>query len=264
MPTFELRKGTRPLLISIPHQGVQLTDAMMGQVTPIAKTLADTDWHLKTLYEFAQNMGASIIWPHYSRYVIDLNRPADNANLYPGANSTELCPTSTFASEPLYLAGCEPDQAEVSHRLKHYWQPYHSALQSELARLKAQHGLAVLFEAHSIRSVVPRLFEGQLPDLNIGTSSGVSCSPNLQSAVEQCLRSQQTYSTAVNQRFKGGYITRAYGQPSQGVHALQLELCQANYMKEDFPFTYLPERARDISPVLKLLLGVLLHWAEQQ
>jgi N-formylglutamate deformylase len=264
MATFELLKGTRPLLISMPHQGIQLSDAMMGQVTPIAKTLADTDWHLKELYDFARHMGASIIWPHYSRYVIDLNRPADNSNLYPGANSTELCPTSTFASEPIYLPGCEPDETEIAHRLEHYWQPYHSALQDELTRIKAQCGVAVLFEAHSIRSVVPRLFEGQLPDLSIGTSSGASCSTDLQSAIEQSISSQKKYSTAINQRFKGGYITRAYGQPSLGVHALQLELTQHCYMNEELPFTYLPERAKNIQPILEQLVSTLLQWAEVQ
>jgi N-formylglutamate deformylase len=264
MATFELLKGTRPLLISMPHQGTQLSEAMMGQVTPIAKTLADTDWHLKELYDFARHMGASLIWPHYSRYVIDLNRPADNSNLYPGANSTALCPTSTFASEPIYLPGCDPDETEVERRLEHYWQPYHSALQNELARIKAQCGVAVLFEAHSIRSVVPRLFEGQLPDLSVGTSGGGSCNTDLQSAIEQSISSQKKYSTAVNQRFKGGYITRAYGQPSQGVHAVQLELTQHCYMNEDFPFTYLPERAKNIQPVLEQLVSTLLQWAEAQ
>lgn len=264
MAICELLKGTRPLLISMPHQGTRLPEAMMKQVTAAAKTLADTDWHLKTLYDFARYKGVSLIWPHYSRYVIDLNRPADNSNLYPGANSTELCPTSTFASEPLYLPGCEPGETEVAHRLKHYWQPYHSALQSELARIKAHCGVAVLLEAHSIRSMVPRLFEGQLPDLNIGTSSGVSCSADLQAVVEQNISSQTKFSTAVNQRFKGGYITRAYGQPSQDVHALQLELAQRCYMKEEYPFTYLPQRAKDIQNVLDKLVNTLLHWAERQ
>lgn len=264
MATLELLKGTRPLLISMPHQGTELPERMMEQVTAATKTLVDTDWHLKRLYDFARGMGVSLIWPHYSRYVIDLNRPADNSNLYPGANSTELCPTSTFSSEPIYLPGCEPDETEVAHRLEHYWQPYHSELQNELARIKAQCGVAVLFEAHSIRSVVPRLFEGQLPDLNIGTSSGASCNTDLQAAVEQSVSSQKKYTTAVNQRFKGGYITRAYGQPSQGVHALQLELAQHCYMREEHPLTYLPERAKDIQPVLEQLVNTLLHWAEQQ
>ncbi len=264
MATCELLRGSRPLLISMPHQGTELPETMMEQITTATKNLADTDWHVKRLYDFARHLGVSLIWPHYSRYLIDLNRPADNANLYPGANSTELCPTSTFASESIYLPGCEPDQSEVAHRLEQYWQPYHSELQNELARMKAQHGVAVLLEAHSIRSVVPRLFEGQLPDLNLGTSSGTSCSTNLQGAVAQSISSQTEYTTAVNQRFKGGYITRAYGQPSQGVHALQLELSQRCYMREEHPFTYLPERAKHIQPVLEQLVGTLLSWAEQQ
>jgi len=264
MHTFELTRGTRPLLISMPHQGTTLPPEMSATVTPAARQLADTDWHLKQLYEFATERGASIIWPHYSRYVIDLNRPPDNTHLYPGANSTELCPTSTFSSQAIYLPGGEPNSVEISRRLATYWQPYHSALNDELLRLRQQHGIAVLFDAHSIRSQVPRLFEGRLPDLNIGTSSGASCSATMEAAAVECLAGQEKYTLVSNQRFKGGYITRAYGKPDQGVHALQLELVQRAYMEESYPFSYLPERATEIQPLLKQLITHLIQWAQKQ
>ena len=264
MQTFEMSRGTRPLLISMPHQGTSLAPEMSGTVTPEALKLADTDWHLKQLYNFATEVGASIIWPHYSRYVIDLNRPPDNANLYPGANSTELCPTSTFGSKAIYLPGNEPDDEEVSRRLTTYWQPYHNALNNELHQIRQQFGIAVLFDAHSIRSQVPRLFEGRLPDLNIGTSSGASCGPTMEAAALERLSGQKKYTLVSNQRFKGGYITRAYGNPDQGIHAMQLELVQRAYMEESHPFNYLPARASDIKPLLVQLISRLAQWAEQQ
>jgi N-formylglutamate deformylase len=262
MQVFELIKGTRPLLISIPHQGVELPTALTATMTPTALQLADTDWHLEKLYPFALELGASIIQPRYSRYVIDLNRPPDNSNLYPGANSTELCPTSTFAEEPLYQQGYAPDDAEIERRLEMYWHPYHSALQQELDRIKKQSGIVTLFEAHSVRSQVPRLFKGRLPDLNIGTNSGSACAPAMQQAVEKALATQSQYTVAVNQRFKGGYITRAYGNPAEDCHALQLELSQLTYMQESSPFTYLPEHAAQVQPLLKKLLETVLEWAE--
>ena len=264
MQLFNFVEGTAPLLISMPHCGTQLAPEMAENITPAAKQLADTDWHLQKLYDFAKAMGASIIQPHYSRYVIDLNRPADNTDLYPGANGTELCPTSSFAEEPLYQPGKEPNSTEVSHRLQTYWHPYHGKLQEELTHLRARHGVAVLFEAHSIRSEVPRFFEGRLPDINIGTANGTSCAPQLLTAVEKVLKQQKDYSFVVNQRFKGGYITRAYGQPVADIHALQLELSQRTYMEETFPFNYSPKTAKQVQPVLSQLIAALIEWAEQR
>jgi N-formylglutamate deformylase len=259
-----LLEGAAPLLVSMPHCGLGLPGEILAGMTGTAGELADTDWHVDRLYDFAPELGASVIRPHASRYVIDLNRPPDNAELYPGANGTELCPTSTFAEQPLYLPGKEPDAAEIERRLQHYWQPYHRALQAELQRIHAAHGRVILFEAHSIRSLVPRLFEGQLPDLNIGTAQGHSCSASLQAVVEDCLASQQRYSHVTNQRFKGGYITRAYGRPPEGVHAVQLELSQRNYMEEELPFTYLPEQAALLQPLLRQLLQGLIDWALEE
>jgi N-formylglutamate deformylase len=264
MKIFDFIQGRAPLLISMPHCGTRLPDELAAVMTPAGREVADTDWHVDQLYDFAAGIGASVIQPHWSRYVIDLNRAPDDSNLYPGANSTGLCPTSNFAEQALYLQGHEPDFDEVNHRLQTWWQPYHNKLDQELARMKAQHGIALLFEAHSIRSRVPRLFEGQLPDLCIGTATGGSCAASMLSAVESVLAQQQDYSYVVDQRFKGGYITRAYGQPESGVHAVQLELSQRNYMEEDLPFSYLPEKAAQLQPLLRQLLQRLIDWGTEE
>jgi N-formylglutamate deformylase len=264
MQPYTLIQGSAPLLISLPHSGTHIPDAIKAGMTDTALVLEDTDWYVDRLYAFAESLGASIIKPLCSRYVIDLNRPPDNAELYPGANGTELCPTSTFAEQPLYREGCQPSEADVTARLTQYWQPYHQALAGELARIKEQHGLAVLFEGHSIRSVVPRLFAGRLPDFNIGTADGHSCSPQMTAAVDQLLAAQTRYSHVVNQRFKGGYITRQYGQPSENIHALQLELAQITYMQEQPPFAFEPSIAEQVSPLLQGLIAALLRWAQGQ
>ncbi|MEP5765250.1 MAG: N-formylglutamate deformylase [Halieaceae bacterium] len=264
MKTFDFIAGTGPLLLSMPHCGTELPPALAATMTPGAQELADTDWHVDRLYAFARELGASIIRPYCSRYVIDLNRPADDSNLYPGANSTGLCPTSSFAEEPLYLAGQAPDEQEVARRLEQWWRPYHQQLETELARLQQAHGIALLFEAHSIRSTVPRLFDGRLPDLNVGTAGGQSCAPAMLAAVESVLAAQQDYSYVVDGRFKGGYITRAYGAPDAGVHSLQMELAQCLYMEEELPFNYLPERAAQLQPLLQRLLQAMITWAQAE
>ena len=264
MQTFEFTQGSAPLLVSLPHSGLELPAELLVDMTDVAHELADTDWHVEKLYDFAGELGASVIRPKASRYVIDLNRPPDNAELYPGANGTELCPTSTFADEPLYKEGRQPSAADIEQRLQSWWQPYHQQLQAELQRIKSVHGCAILFEAHSIRSLVPRLFEGRLPDLNIGTASGNSCARTMLAVVEALLRDQQEYSCVFNQRFKGGYITRAYGDPGQGVHAIQLELSQRLYMEEELPFTYLPEQAAQLQPLLRHILERLIQWGLEE
>jgi N-formylglutamate deformylase len=264
MKTFEIIQGTVPLLVSMPHCGTRLPDDIAASMTPAGLEVGDTDWHVEKLYDFASGLGASVIQPFYSRYVIDLNRAPDDSNLYPGANSTGLCPTSSFSEQPLYREGHAPDVDEISRRVNTWWRPYHERLQAELARLKAQHGIALLFDAHSIRSVVPRFFEGQLPDLNIGTASGSSCAASMLSAAEAVLAEQQDYSYVIDQRFKGGYITRAYGQPDSGFHSLQLELSQRNYMEEPLPFNYLPERAAQLQPLLRQLTQRLIDWATEE
>lgn len=259
---FTLQRGTVPLLVSMPHIGTAIPDALKPGYTDEALQVEDTDWHLHTLYDFLPALGASVIRPHYSRYVIDLNRPPDDAPMYPGASNTELCPTRFFSGEPLYRSGHEPDAAERARRRETYWQPYHAALAAELARLKALHGYALLWDAHSIRSQIPWLFEGKLPDLNIGTASGASAHPAITDAVAAACTPSPHITTAVNGRFKGGYITRHYGQPAGDVHAVQLEMCQSLYMQEVAPFAYNPTLAAKVQPLLReMVQGALLAGA---
>lgn len=257
-------QGTKPLLVSLPHDGTALPEAVEARVSEAGRRVPDTDWHVGLLYGFARELGASVITPHWSRYVADLNRDPDGHALYPGRSETSLVPVTTFAGDPIYAAGDEPGIAEVALRRELYWQPYHDALQAELARMRALHPRVVLWDGHSIKSRVPMFFDGQLPDFNLGTASGASCSRGLQDALEAVLRARadgddSPYSHVVNGRFKGGYITRHYGQPADGIEAVQLELAQYTYMDED-NFEYQPERAAGVQRVIRALLeGCLPH-----
>ncbi len=257
---FRLHTGKTPLLLSLPHVGTVIPESMHMQFSARALEVEDTDWHLERAYDFAAALGASVIVPRYSRYVIDLNRPPDNTPMYPGASNTELCPSRFFTGEPLYPEKSAPTAREIDARRETYWQPYHDALCAELQRLRDIHGYAILWDGHSIRSQIPWLFDGQLPDLNLGTASGASCAPSLRDTVAQTLAAQSTFSVAVDGRFKGGYITRHYGQPAQSIHALQLEMCQYLYMEETRPFNFDPKRAARLQPLLQQLLEVLLKW----
>ncbi|WP_321788890.1 N-formylglutamate deformylase [Paraburkholderia sp. J94] len=252
-PIFDFQPGTVPLLVSIPHLGTAIPDEVRTQLTDVAGEVADTDWHLDRLYAFAHKLGASVLGARVSRYVIDLNRPPSGESLYPGQTTTGLCPTETFRGEPLYRHGSGPDAAEIARRLDHYWRPYHAQLRAELDRLKAEFGAVLLWEAHSIASVLPRLFDGKLPDLNLGTNSGLSCDASVLDAITATL-GDQPFTWIANGRFKGGYNTRAYGEPQQGVHAVQLEMCQSTYMSETSPFAYLPEAADAVEPVVERMV----------
>jgi N-formylglutamate deformylase len=257
-PIFTLERGTAGLLISIPHRGTRIPDSIAADMTPAAQRVDDCDWHLERLYAFAKELGASILTPEYARYVIDLNRPPDDANLYPGRDTTGLCPVDTFDKEPLYLAGREPDGAQIEARREAFWHPYHGALKEELARLRAQHGRVLLWEAHSIRSVVPRFFEGRLPDFNFGTADGVTAAPGLAETLAGIVASDARFTAVANGRFKGGYITRHYGEPSEGVHSVQLELTQCTYMQESAPYAYDEARASSVVPLLRTLMSAAL------
>ncbi|WP_411883754.1 N-formylglutamate deformylase [Polaromonas sp. YR568] len=258
---FSLQQGTMPLLVSMPHIGTEIPAELQGGYTEDALRVEDTDWHLHRLYNCLPGVGASVLRPRYSRYVIDLNRPPDDAPMYPGASNTELCPTRFFSGEPLYKAGHEPGPEERIRRREAYWQPYHAALAAELARLKALHGFALLWDAHSIRSHIPWLFEGKLPDLNIGTASGASAHASITDAVVRACEAAPHISTAVNGRFKGGYITRHYGQPAGNVHAVQLEMCQSLYMQEVPPYAYEEALAWQVQPLLKMMVSGALDAA---
>jgi N-formylglutamate deformylase len=256
---FALTRGTAPLLVSVPHAGMHIPPALERRMTPAALQRADVDWHLPRLYDFARAMGATLLAANYARHVIDLNRPPQDESLYPGQDVTGLLPMDTFRKEPLYLPGQAPDAAERDERRERYWRPYHDALRGELERLRSLHDHVVLWDAHSICSVLPRFFEGRLTDLNLGTADGRACAPALQAAVEAQMAAQSDYTHVSNGRFKGGWITRHYGAPSQGVHALQLEICQCTYMDETAPFAYRTDLAARVQPLLQRMVAAAVQ-----
>ena len=248
-----LTRGHLPLLISIPHCGEHLPDALARRMTAAARLRTDTDWHLPRLYGFAQRLGASVLAATVSRYAIDANRPPDGANLYPGQATSALCPLETFRGEPLY-DGPGPDAAEIAQRVALYWQPYHDALRAEIDRLRAAHGRVLVWEAHSIATELPRLFEGRLPGLNIGSFSGAACAPAVRDAAAAAAGAGP-FSWTVDARFKGGYITRHYGRPDERVHVLQLEMVQSLYMDESAPYGYRDDLAARVLPTLQDMVG---------
>lgn len=252
---FDLKLGQLPILVSMPHNGIAIPHDIQERMHPYALRVIDTDWYLDKLYGFAQDLGCSIIKPHYSRYVIDLNRPQNNESLYPGSDTTELCPTSQFDKRPIYLSGEEPNEAEIKQRIDKYWRPYHDCLEDTLNQLLIQHGYVLLFEAHSIKSEVPRFFDGQLPHFNFGNLNGSTSSVEINQLLEHW--QPGSYSKVVNERFKGGYITRHYGQPGDNIDSLQLELSQATYLDE-FTLGYDEEKAGEVIPVLKNLFSKLV------
>lgn len=262
VPAFAFRQGTAPLLVSMPHAGTHIPDAMAQRMTDAARRIPDTDWHMELLYDFLDEIGASLIVATHSRYVIDLNRPRDNANLYPGQDTTGLCPIDTFHKEPVYLPGQAPGEGEIAERAELYWVPYHAKLTEELARMRAQHGVAMLWDAHSIASVLPRFFDGRLTDLNLGTANGASCAPELGAQLGVIAKAAAGYTSALNGRFKGGHITRHFGHPEDGVHAVQLELAQVTYMNEDYPYGFDASRAAQLRPTLRAFLDAMLRYAE--
>jgi N-formylglutamate deformylase len=255
--TFALHRGNAPLLVSLPHDGSVIPEAIASRMTEAARAAPDTDWHVARLYAFVRELGASMLVPKYSRYVVDLNRPPDDISLYPWQNTTGLCPVVQFSGDPVYRDDQQPSSAEIAARVDTYWRPYHAALAEELQRLRAQHGRVVLWEGHSIRGECPFLFDGRLPDLNLGTAAGASCSSALQTKLEAALASQHRYDFVVNGRFKGGYITRHHGDPDNGIDAVQLEISQRIYMDED-TFAYDDTKARDTQQVIRKLLATTL------
>ncbi len=227
----EITRGDAPLLLSIPHTGTFIPPEIESNLVSPWLARKDTDWHIERLYDFAPEMGATIVRATHSRTVIDVNRPPSGASLYPEQATTGLCPTETFDGEALYTAGHQPDEAEIARRKKLYFEPYHSALLGEIGRLARKHPTIVLYDCHSIRSIIPRLFPGELPVMNIGTNSGASCDSTFAHVI-QAVCDASGFSWVVNGRFKGGFITRHYGQPVLGVHAIQMELACRSYLVE--------------------------------
>ena len=257
---YGYRRGGSPLIVSMPHVGTYVPHEVGRHLTECAACRCDTDWHLPRLYDFVAGLDATIVVANFSRYVIDVNRPPDGANLYPGRDTPKLCPTDTFDQRPLYRDAGPPDE-EISRRLERVWWPYHRRLEREIARVRNEHGVAVLWDAHSIVSVAPRLFEGRLTDFNLGTADGASCDPALSGKLEAALRRHSGYTSVLNGRFKGGYITRKHGDPARGVHAVQLEMAECIYMQETSPYTFDSAKAAKVRPILREQLSIAIDWA---
>jgi N-formylglutamate deformylase len=258
--TFTLHRGDATLLISCPHVGTVIPPREAQRYTPRALDVEDTDWNIHRLYAFARERGATMIVPRYSRYLVDLNRSNDNAPMYPGQNNTELCPTRHFTGDVLYRNGCAPREAEVQERVSTYWQPYHDALRTELDRIRGAHGHAVLLDAHSIKGELPWLFDGVLPNMSVGTANGTSCAPSLRDALAAVFAAQQEFTHVMDGRFKGGHITRHYGQPASGIHAVQLEMAWRSYMHELPPYLWNDTLVARVTPLLQRFVDTLLAW----
>ncbi|WP_230530630.1 N-formylglutamate deformylase [Microvirga roseola] len=264
-------RGDAPLLVSLPHTGTEIpAEYEHGLVSPwLARK--DADWWIERLYDFASGLGATVVRTSISRTVIDVNRDPSGVSLYPGQATTELCPTSTFDGEPLYRSGAEPSADEIAERRARFFNPYHAVLREEIVRLRGMHPKIVVYDCHSIRSVIPRLFEGTLPHFNIGTNGGTTCAPALSGAIEQ-ISAGSGFSYVVNGRFKGGYITRSLGQPQDGVHAIQMELACRGYMKEplgpvaesQWPAEYSETYAAPMRAALALILETCLTFARSK
>ncbi len=260
---YTLRRGSRPLLVSLPHVGTRIPDDQRERYVERAAALEDTDWHLDRLYDFVRPLGASLLVPRYSRYLIDLNRPPEDAPMYPGANNTELCPTRFFTGEPLYREGRAPDPAEISRRREHYWRPYHHALGVELQRLRAAHGHVVLFDGHSIESRLPWLFEGRLPDLNLGTAGGTSCAPSLREALAGVL-GVAAHFHARGRRPLQGRLHHAPVRPSVAGRACRAARDVLVLLHGRVRALCLePDQAAQVQPLLRALVETLLDWKPQ-
>ncbi len=256
--------GDTPLLVSLPHDSTYIPDDIARRMTGEGLAAPDTDWHVARLYDFAAGLGAGVLTATRSRYVIDLNRDPGGEDLYQGQDNTEVCPLHTFDNAPIYRPGAAPDAAEIEARIKAHWQPYHHCLAGELARLRKNFGIAILFDGHTIRSTVPRFFDGALADLNFGTHSGRSAAADLRRRAFAVLEGAAQYQAVLDGRFTGGLITRRYGDPASGIHALQLELTWRNYMDEAPPYTWRSDKAAKLQPVLHALLTELVRWARER
>ena len=265
MDWLHIHRGDAPLVVSIPHAGTEISPDLEARLVSPWLARKDADWWLGRLYDFADDLGATVVRTGVSRTVIDVKRDPSGVSLYPGQATTGLCPTETFDNEPLYQPGQEPTEAEIAARRARFFDPYHAALSSELDRLVARHGQVVLYDAHSIRSRAPRLFDGELPQFNIGTHGGAACAPALATAVEAACDATGL-SRVTDGRFKGGWITRHYGRPGQGVHAVQMELACRGYIDEPpaltaetWPTPYAPARAAPLQAALTDVLKARWH-----
>lgn len=262
MTPVEITEGDSPVILAAPHAGTWVSDAIRARLNATGRALADTDWHVDRLYRGLLPT-ATTVTATFHRYVIDANRDPSGHSLYPGQNTTGLVPRIDFDNRPIWKAGQAPDADEIAERLAHFHQPYHAALAAQIERVQARHGVALLYDCHSIRSRVPFLFDGELPVFNIGTDRGHTCAPIFEQIAAQTCGAARSYDTVVNGRFRGGWTTRHYGRPAEGVHAIQMELAQRAYLHtEAAPFAYDPSRATRLRVVLSGLLHALASAAE--
>ena len=250
---IDVTRGDSPLVLAQPHSGTWIPESIHSRLNDLGQEISDTDWHIPRLYEGLVD-NVTIVTTPVHRYVVDANRDPSGESLYPGQNTTGLCPLTTFDGDSIYVDGQQPSQDEIESRQSQYHQPYHDAIREELDRVHQKHGYVILYDCHSIRSVVPYLFENVLPDFNIGTNSGASCASEIQQMVETTCKAASQYKTVSNARFKGGWTTRHYGQPEKGFHSIQMELAQSTYMIETAPWTYLDNEAENLRQVLKRFL----------
>ncbi len=257
---FTFSEGDSPLLISIPHDGRHLAPGQVDRMTQAGRALPDTDWHVRKLYDFATDLGASVLAANYSRYVVDLNRGTDDLALYEDQASTGLFPDKTFDGKDIYNSGEVVSSQEQQQRISAYWRPYHERIATTLVKLRQKHGYALLLDAHSIPGELPSLFRGILPDLNIGTNDGLSCGKGFVTSIMQIAEASD-YSVVLNERFRGGFITRQYGAPDGGIHAIQLELSQRNYMDEK-TLSYQDDRAVKLADSIRSLMKAFIQAGE--
>ncbi len=259
MTPVEVTRGDGPVVLGLPHSGTWLPDDVAARLNGRGRVLADTDWHVDRLYD-GLLPGATIVRANFHRYVIDANRPPSGETLYPGQNSTGLVPLTDFDGQPIWDS--PPDAGEVEARRLAFHAPYHAALEAEMNRVRALHGVAVLYDCHSIRSEIPFLFQGRLPDFNIGTSGGTTCAPAIEAAARDICTAAEGYETVVNGRFRGGWTTRHHGRPGEGWHAIQMELAQRTYLAAEAPpFAWDPDRAERLRVVLRRVLERIEHIA---
>jgi N-formylglutamate deformylase len=259
MDLFQFVPGDSPLLVSMPHVGTYIPPDIAARLTPHALTTPDTDWHLPQLYDFLDGFRAARLIATHSRYVVDLNRPPNDENLYPGRDTTALVPIDTSERLPIY-AGPVPTAAEIAERRATYWEPYHAKLRAALEAIRDEHGYALLWDAHSIKSVLPRFFAGKLWDLNLGTADGRSCGPGLGPALLETAQGDTQFSSVLDGRYKGGWITRSHGRPAERIHAFQLELSWATYMDETPPYAFREDLARNVRPVIRRMMERMIEW----
>jgi formiminoglutamase len=256
----DVHRGAGPIVLGLPHTGTEVPTEILERFDTRGRALADTDWHIHDLYSGLLD-GVTTVRTHVHRYVIDANRDPGGESLYPGQNTTGLCPLTDFDGEPIYREGAEPDAREIDARRIAFHAPYHAALQAEMNRVRGLYGFAVLYDCHSIRSRIPFLFDGTLPDFSIGTNNGATCAPGIEAVVTRICRAADGFTSVLNGRFKGGWTTRHYGRPAEGLHAIQMELAQSTYLStEASPWTYDIARAERLRAHLRTILTTLSDW----